>query len=81
MSKTLIFSQAAARAFARLPLDVQEQLLRALFNYGAGRPSDVKRMTGLPGFRLRAGDYRVIFVETGDALEIRGVGHRREVYR
>lgn len=81
MSKTLVFSESAAKAFGKLPPHVQEQLWTALFDYDGGRPSDVKRMSGLPGLRLRAGHYRVMFIENSDTLEIRAVGHRRDVYR
>ena len=34
-----------------------------------------------PEFRLRVGDYRARFHDFGDAVEVTGVKHRREVYR
>lgn len=81
VSKTLIFSRLADRAFAGLPPDVQERLLDALLRYGETGLGDVKRMVGTPTVRLRSGDYRVIFDETADGVVILAVGHRREVYR
>jgi mRNA interferase RelE/StbE len=42
---------------------------------GAG---NVKRR---PGARLRVGDWRVIFVETAAAIEVRAVGNRRDIYK
>jgi mRNA interferase RelE/StbE len=81
MSKTIVFSVSAARAFGKLPPDVQERLYRALFAYGSQGTGDVKRMAGKPTLRLRVGDYRVIFDERNDALEILVVGNRRDMYR
>ena len=45
---------------------------------GAG---NVRRLIGRPGARLRVGDWRAIFVETTSTVEVRAVGHRREIYR
>ncbi|MFI5020924.1 MAG: type II toxin-antitoxin system RelE/ParE family toxin [Alphaproteobacteria bacterium] len=42
---------------------------------------NVKRLTGRPGARLRVGDWRVIFVETSATIEVRAVGHRRDIYK
>ncbi|MGX7703723.1 type II toxin-antitoxin system RelE family toxin [Methylobacterium sp. Gmos1] len=33
-----------------------------------------------PGARLRVGDYRVVFTETDDAIQIYAIGHRRDIY-
>ncbi|WP_342186144.1 hypothetical protein [Pseudoxanthobacter soli] len=41
----------------------------------------MKALTGRPGARLRVRDYRVIFVETADTIEVREFGDRREIYR
>jgi len=32
------------------------------------------------GARLRVGDWRVIFEETGEVIEVAEIGHRREIY-
>ncbi len=81
MSKTLVFSVSAAKAFGKLPAAVQERILAALYRYGVNGSGDVKRMVGSVNLRIREGDYRVILVEHSDTLEIRAVGHRRDVYK
>jgi len=49
-----------------------------------GRPSPPRavKLTGLDAFRIRVGDYRVIYEIRDDVLSvlILSVGHRREVY-
>ncbi len=81
MSKTLVFATSAARAFGKLPEAIQERMINALFRYGVDGSGDVKRMTGTPGLRIREGDYRVIFLEGKNTLEIRAVGHRARIYK
>ena len=81
MSKTLVFSASAARAFEKLPADVQERLYQALFAYGTSAVGDIKRMVGAPTIRMRVGPYRVILDEYSDRLDILLVGNRRDIYR
>lgn len=43
---------------------------------------DVKRLTNFtPEYRLRAGDYRVLFEVEGSRVIVYRVRHRKEVYR
>jgi mRNA interferase RelE/StbE len=46
-------------------------------------PAQSKRLRGSPNFRLRVGDYRVVYSVDDAAwrVTIVAVGHRREVYR
>jgi len=46
------------------------------------RPAGVKKLKGLPAYRIRVADYRIIY-EIADEIRIVDVidlGHRREVY-
>ena len=47
------------------------------------RPADVKKLKGRDAWRIRAGDYRVIYEIHDRVLQIIviTVGHRREIYR
>ena len=44
---------------------------------------NVKKLTGHPGYRLRVGDWRVLYLVERDVLVIYviEVGHRKEIYR
>jgi mRNA interferase RelE/StbE len=47
------------------------------------RPAGCRKLTDLPGWRLRVGDYRVVY-EINDktkTLTVLRVGHRKDVYR
>jgi mRNA interferase RelE/StbE len=47
------------------------------------RPPGARRLTGRPGYRVRVGDYRIIYVIEDEALLILVValGHKKAVYR
>ena len=52
--------------------------IEALQNNLAG---DVKRLTNFtPEYRLRVGDYRVLFETVGDKVLIYRIKHRRDAY-
>lgn len=41
---------------------------------------DIKKLKSMPGYRLRIGDYRVIFDVEKEIISILKVGHRKNVY-
>lgn len=78
--RTVSYTIGATRQLRKLPTDVRERVIDKLHRYAETGAGDVKALTGQPGARLRIGDYRVIFVETTEAISVRAVGHRREIY-
>ena len=42
---------------------------------------DVKRLRASNDFRLRLGDYRIIFSIDGNIINVLKVGHRKNIYR
>ena len=85
MSWKLVITPPARKDLERLPIDIRTRILRAL-NQAAHceiEHGSVKRMQGAGGalYRLRIGDYRVVFEVGASELIAKRVGHRREVYR
>ena len=78
--KAVVYTIAATRQLRKLPATIRERVIDKLHRYAETGAGDVKALTGQPGARLRIGDYRVVFVETADAISVRAVGHRREIY-
>jgi mRNA interferase RelE/StbE len=66
--KTIILTLSAAKDLDALPRDAREQVEAGLFRYAMSGQGDVKALQGRAGFRLRIGNYRVIFDE--DAVSI-----------
>jgi mRNA interferase RelE/StbE len=47
------------------------------------RPPGAKKLSGVDGWRVRKGDYRVLYTvdDKSHLIRIYRIGHRREVYR
>ncbi|MEK6918318.1 MAG: type II toxin-antitoxin system RelE/ParE family toxin [Nanoarchaeota archaeon] len=41
---------------------------------------DIKKLKSMEGYRLRVGDYRVIFDIKKDKISVLKVGHRKHIY-
>jgi mRNA interferase RelE/StbE len=57
------------------------QIVRKIERLQSGLHGDIKRLQNADvTYRMRMGDYRILFDVEGDVIVIRRVGHRREVY-
>jgi mRNA interferase RelE/StbE len=79
--KAVAFTKAAWRSWRKLPQAVQDRIEAALNRYAETGEGDVKKLATVEGARLRVGDYRAIFIETEEEIEIFAVGHRKDIYR
>ena len=78
------FSKSAQKELRKLPSQVSLRIARDIAKLAHDpRKGKVRPMVGVKSWRLRVGDYRVIY-DISDrklvVLVIR-VGHRREIYR
>lgn len=79
--KTVILNPSAARTLDKLGELDRSRLTEAIYAYALDKPSDTKAMSGTPTVRLRVGDFRVVFDETGATVTVLALGHRRDIYR
>ena len=76
------FKPRAIKDIESLPSRIQGQILTRIEEMRDGLKGDVKRLTNFtPEYRLRVGDYRILFEMEGEAIIIYRIRHRREVYR
>ncbi len=61
--KTVVFTSAAAKQFDALPNLAQIAVEAALDRYAMEERADVKKLQGQDGYRMRVGEYRVLFDE------------------
>lgn len=84
MSATQVFEPEFDRHFFRLPVKIQQDLQSKIDHLGRNLSSFPHfRMTGSRWFRVRVGDYRIIYginIEK-NTLHLLTVGNRKEVYR
>ena len=84
MTYQVIIPKSVKKELDRLPDDVAQMILARLSALETNpRPADVKKLKGRDAWRIRVGDYRVIYEIHDRDSQIIGitVGHRREVYR
>jgi mRNA interferase RelE/StbE len=81
---TQVCAQQFDRRFFGLPASVQKQIQRRIDELGRNlRGFPHYRMQGVDAFRVRVGDYRIIYqfnVEKNE-LYLIAVGNRRKIYR
>jgi mRNA interferase RelE/StbE len=85
MAYKIIFTPAANKQLERLPVNVRVVLKRSIDDLADNpRPHGVRKLTGGEReYRIRTGDYRVIYEIRDDVLVvvIIKMGHRRDIYR
>jgi mRNA-degrading endonuclease RelE of RelBE toxin-antitoxin system len=79
----IIWSPEARADLRAIDRETARQILHCIDHYLASRNGDVKKLKHpFTGFRLRCGDYGVLFDHADEnAIEITGVRNRREAYR
>ena len=81
---TEIYSHEFDAIFRRLPPHFQQRIEAKISELGRRLESHYhRRLQGRPEYRLRVGDYRIIyqFDLQRNELELVTLGHRREIYR
>lgn len=82
MRYTVEFKPSALKDLKKLDKPEQKNIIEKIESLQNNLSGDVKHLTNFtPEYRLRVGDYRILFeVETGKVIIYR-VKHRKEVYR
>ncbi len=84
MKYTLQIVSTAERQFSKFQLTLQNRIKSKLFLLEIEpRPHGSQKLHGTDFFRIRIGDYRVIYSvdDTHKIVKVLDIGHRREVYR
>ena len=79
----IIWSAEAQRELRAIDREAAMQILSCVDRYSKSREGNVKKLQPpLTGFRLRCGDYRLVFEPKGEhMIEIASVRHRSKAYR
>ena len=84
MTYSVSIFRSAHRSLASLSPTAQARVIAAIRALASDpRPRGVKKLAGREAWRIRVGDYRIIY-EIGDVdltVLVVDVGHRREIYR
>ncbi len=85
MAYAILFKPSAAKEFARLPLAIRARIGKKIGAFAKEPipPGSVKLVGEESAYRIRIGDYRVVYDVLHDhvVVLVLRVAHRREVYR
>jgi len=80
----VVVKKSARKELSKLPIQANNKIIIAIKALAHDpRPSGSKKLIGEELWRIRTGDYRVIYSVFNDVLivEVLTIGHRKDVYR
>ena len=84
MPYAVYLKRSAEKELEDLPAKLHDKIVAALLSLGENPfPRNAKKLHGREGFRIRVGNYRVLYLvdDKKKKIEIVSVGDRKEVYR
>ena len=84
MSYSANLKRSAEKELRDLAKTERERVVAAILGLRENPfPSGIKKLKNIDGYRLRVGDYRVLYTvnEKERILEVYAIGHRKDIYR
>lgn len=84
MSYIVKLKRSVEKELERLPEKIHDRIVHALLSLKENPlPHGVKKLHGREGYRIRVGDYRILYTinDTEQKVEVFSVADRKEVYR
>ena len=81
---TITFAARVEKALLSLPEEIQRRIFEHLQELSQNPfPAGVRKLKNRDGYRVRIGDYRIIYdVDTkGSLIVVEVIAHRKDVYR
>ena len=76
-------SKTAQKQLDKLSENIAEPILHAIADLAFDpRPNGYKKLKGINGYRIRAGDFRIIYqiIDNKLLVKVINVGHRKDIY-
>jgi mRNA interferase RelE/StbE len=83
MAYVIFLKKSAEKELDRLPAKIHDRVMEHLIAPKENpRPFGARKLRGREGYRIRVGDYRVLYAinDAEKKIEVLSVAHRREVY-
>lgn len=81
MTFEVFYRPDALALLGRMSPEVADRIERKIYRMRNGVAGDVKRLKAfVPGYRLRVGDWRILFEVEAEAIVVYDVKHRSEAY-
>lgn len=81
---TIVLSKRATKQLDKLPDNIADPILGAIGSLASNpRPNSCKKLKGRNGYRIRIGNYRVIYevFENELLIDVVALGHRKDIYQ
>jgi mRNA interferase RelE/StbE len=79
----ITISKTAQKQLDKLQDSIADRLIEAIYNLADDpRPAGCKKLKGRDGYRIREGDYRIIYNIFDQMLliDVIALGHRKDIY-
>jgi len=79
----ITISRPAQKQLQKLPDNIARQLTNSIYKLAENpRPVGYKKLKGRDGYRIKSGDYRIIYEIFDEVLliEVVALGHRKDIY-
>ncbi|HEV2748944.1 MAG TPA: type II toxin-antitoxin system RelE/ParE family toxin [Gemmatimonadales bacterium] len=83
-SYKVLITRSAAKELEALPPKVRRRIVDKIAALAVTpRPQGVEKLSGQEKYRIRQGDYRVLYAidDTAEIVTVVKIAHRRDVYR
>ncbi len=83
MAYRILLKRSAEKELAALPNQVHDRIVKKMLSLQEDpRPHGVKKLKGGNGYRVRVGDYRILFVieDNVQTIEVFSVVNRKDAY-
>ena len=80
---TIVLSKKAQKQLDNLSDTIAEPILEAIGSLETNpRPQGYKKLKGRDGYRIRVGNYRVVYdiIDTELIVDVITLGHRKDIY-
>jgi mRNA interferase RelE/StbE len=84
MPFTVKLKRSAEKELGNLPPRIHDKIIKILLSLEENPfPRHSKKLHGREGWRVRVGDYRILYIihESEKNIEVVSVAHRKDVYR
>lgn len=82
MEYTVELKRTALKDLAQIDKKDADAILKKIYSLRKGLVGDIKKLKNYnPGYRLRVGNYRVLFELEGLHIEVANIFHRKEAYK
>ena len=84
MSYEVRIIRSAEKEMDKLPAAIHNRISKRILSFRDNpRPRGVKKLSDRDEYRLRVGDYRILYtvIDSDKVVTIIAVGHRRQAYR